>query len=112
MRLLSPFLSQLTPPLPMATDSKPSPGEAMLEQYRKAGKPIPPQVEKMAAWLDKMDAESAQDVPMVKPGGWFGCVCMACVTWSADEAAWKAQPLLTTSTSLAITSCRYRTPWL
>jgi hypothetical protein len=49
-------------------ESKPKPGEAMLEQYRKAGKPIPPQVEKMAAWLDKMDAESAQDVPMVKPG--------------------------------------------
>ena len=43
----------------------------MLEQYRKAGKPIPPQVEKMAAWLDKMDAESAQDVPMVKPGVWL-----------------------------------------
>jgi hypothetical protein len=40
----------------------------MLEQYRKSGKPIPPQVEKMAEWLNKMEDDSAQDVPMVKPG--------------------------------------------
>lgn len=63
--LISP--ATLSCALPIAED-KQKPGEAMLEQYRKAGKPIPPQVEKMAEWLDKMDDESAQDVPMVKPG--------------------------------------------
>jgi hypothetical protein len=51
---------------------KQKPGEAMLEQYRKSGKPIPPQVEKMAAWLDSMEEEAGQDVPMVKPGEWWG----------------------------------------
>lgn len=55
----------------MYTDpTKPKPGEALLEGYRKAGKPIPPQVAKMAEWLDKMEDDSGgQDVPMVKPGG-------------------------------------------
>lgn len=48
------------------------PGEAMLEEYRKSGKPVPPQVEKMAAWLDKMEDDAGQDVPMVKPGGLNG----------------------------------------
>jgi hypothetical protein len=40
----------------------------MLEEYRRAGKPVPPQVEKMAAWLDRMDEEGGADVPLVKPG--------------------------------------------
>uniref|UniRef100_A0A383WJ86 Cation-transporting ATPase n=1 Tax=Tetradesmus obliquus TaxID=3088 RepID=A0A383WJ86_TETOB len=60
------------------------PGEALLEQYRAAGKPVPPSLERMAAMLDKMEEDSAaaqamldkmeedsaaaQDVPMVKPG--------------------------------------------
>jgi len=48
------------------------PGEAMLEEYRKSGKPVPPQVEKMAAWLDKMEDDAGQDVPMVKPGVLYG----------------------------------------
>jgi hypothetical protein len=61
------------PPLfsPNPTD-KPKPGEALLEGYRKAGKPIPPQVAKMAEWLDKMEDDSGQEVPMVKPGGFQG----------------------------------------
>lgn len=51
----------------------------MLEQYRKAGKPIPPQVEKMAGWLDSMEEEAGQDVPMVKPGA------LACVSVCGRE---------------------------
>eukprot|EP00878_Enallax_costatus_P016666 GHUV01017486.1.p1 GENE.GHUV01017486.1~~GHUV01017486.1.p1 ORF type:complete len:1230 (+),score=386.32 GHUV01017486.1:189-3878(+) len=44
------------------------PGQAMLEQYKAAGRPIPPSLERMAAILDKMEDDTAQDVPMVKPG--------------------------------------------
>lgn len=40
----------------------------MLEQYRAAGRPIPPSLEKMAAMLDRMEEDTSQDVPMVKPG--------------------------------------------
>lgn len=55
------------------------PGTAMLEEMRKAGKPVPPSLEKMAEFLDKMDSEQGADVPMVKPGeclgGWVeGCI--------------------------------------
>lgn len=70
-------------------DTKQKPGEAMLEQYRKSGKPIPPQVEKMAAWLDSMEQDAGQDVPMVKPGVigveviqaqcYVECVCLVTV---------------------------------
>lgn len=44
------------------------PGAALLEQYRAAGKPVPPSVERMAAMLDAMEAEGGGDAPLVKPG--------------------------------------------
>eukprot|EP00882_Tetradesmus_deserticola_P033131 GHRQ01037816.1.p1 GENE.GHRQ01037816.1~~GHRQ01037816.1.p1 ORF type:complete len:296 (+),score=134.26 GHRQ01037816.1:181-1068(+) len=44
------------------------PGEALLEQYRAAGKPVPASLQRMAAMLDKMEEDTPQDVPMVKPG--------------------------------------------
>jgi hypothetical protein len=36
------------------------PGEALLEQYRAAGKPVPPSLQRMAAMLDKMEEDTAQ----------------------------------------------------
>jgi molybdopterin-biosynthesis enzyme MoeA-like protein len=43
-----------------AAGEKLKPGEAMLEQYRAAGRPIPPSLERMAAMLDKMEEDNAQ----------------------------------------------------
>jgi hypothetical protein len=38
------------------------PGEALLEQYRAAGKPVPPSLQRMAAMLDKMEEENNAQV--------------------------------------------------
>jgi len=43
-------------------------GEKMLDDMRKAGRPITPAMEQMAAWLDSMNKDTG-DVPMLKPGG-------------------------------------------
>jgi hypothetical protein len=49
-------------------------GAAMLDKMRQAGKPITPQMEKMAAWMDKMEAQAAGGMadggepPLLKPG--------------------------------------------
>ncbi|KAF8062935.1 PDR2 [Scenedesmus sp. PABB004] len=50
---------------------KPPPGAALVEQYRAAGRPVPPAVQRMADMLDRLDAEAAGGAdgpPMVKPG--------------------------------------------
>jgi hypothetical protein len=44
----------------VAAGEKLKPGEALLEQYRAAGKPVPPSLQRMAAMLDKMEEDSAQ----------------------------------------------------
>ena len=44
-----------------ASSTKPAasgPGTKMLEEMRKKGKPIDPKMEQMAAWLDKLNAET------------------------------------------------------
>jgi hypothetical protein len=54
----------------------------MIEEYRKAGRPVPPSVERMAAFLDSVDSQDSQEVPMVKPGG-RDCCCLS-VWWCAS----------------------------
>ncbi len=44
-------------------------GQAMLDKARAAGRPITPQMEKMAQWMDQMEESAATgDAPMLKPG--------------------------------------------
>ena len=45
-------------------------GTLMLEQARAAGRPVTPTMEKMAKWMDDMEAEAmgGDGMPMLKPG--------------------------------------------
>ncbi len=44
----------------------------MLDRVRATGKPITPQMQKMAEWMDKMEQDGASgEPPMLKPGEGF-----------------------------------------
>ena len=54
-----------------APPPKGGPGTDILEKARKAGKPIPPQMEKYAAMLDSMNVDTGE----VRPGCYYYCCC-------------------------------------
>lgn len=66
--MLPHILSVPMPVLPMLR--RKGQGEEMLERMRAAGRPITPAMEKMAKWMDSVEAEANMgEVPMLKPGG-------------------------------------------
>ncbi len=57
---------------------KQGPGAKMIERMRQQNKPVTPQMEKMAAWMDGMDTEGGDG--MVRTGfiPWgYGFACLA-----------------------------------